>query len=363
MEIISLLEFLNNAKEVCGLEYHEFCCPVDILDLINEDEQFVKRIDMGVIYYLPKTLDQYTIIYGIDRIISLSLLLHAVCECYKKTSAKNDSAIRTIRSKYLLNNKKSKLRLSSAEQELYDKIINGERLSGREKESKMFTLLHNLWVKIKENKLQASHIFKMLQRIYVVTVESDGIPNRDLYYILHKKSPNLNQLALIKNYLKNIGIVNEWEDILSIFNNNSNDLSSFLKDYFVTKYSFSTYDSDKLYENFVNYFDTMLQYMSEDVLIAKIRRSAALYRDILNINIDNEELKKALIQIKLHDGEDTYAYILSIYEDYIDNNMTESTLLEILSTIDEYLQNRLKSANNVNFNELIQYLNAFIACK
>ena len=35
----------------------------------------------------------------------------------------------------------------------------------------------------------------------------------------------------------------------------------------------------------------------------------------------------------------------------------------ILKTIDEYLQNRQNSGQNIEFNELIQYLNAFITCK
>ena len=56
-------------------------------------------------------------------------------------------------------------------------------------------------------------------------------------------------------------------------------------------------------------------------------------------------------------------YILNIYHDYLDNNITETTFLEILHTIDEYLKNRLRTPNNVTFNELINYLNTFITCK
>ena len=44
----------------------------------------------------------------------------------------------------------------------------------------------------------------------------------------------------------------------------------------------------------------------------------------------------------MHGGEDTYAYILNIYEDYEDNNISEATFLEILLTIDEYLKKRKK---------------------
>ena len=82
----------------------------------------------------------------------------------------------------------------------------------------------------------------------------------------------------------------------------------------------------------------MLQYMSEDVLMKKIKNSAKLYSDILNVSFANEKFRQALIQIKMHKGEDTYAYILNIYEDFVDENITETTFLEILATIDEYLK-------------------------
>ena len=88
-----------------------------------------------------------------------------------------------------------------------------------------------------------------------------------------------------------------------------------------------------------------------------------LYYNILNVNFGNENITKAFIEIKKHDGEDTYAYILDIYKDYIDGNISESIFIELLNTIDEYLNNRQKSGKNIDFNELIQYLNAFITYK
>ena len=103
--------------------------------------------------------------------------------------------------------------------------------------------------------------------------------------------------------------------------------------------------------------------MPRDVIMVKLKRSATLYLDLLNVNLSNEKLRNALIQIKMHNGDDTYAYILNVYEDYVDGNLSESTFLEILYTIDEYLRNRQKNPNNVAFNELVQYLNAFITCK
>ena len=363
MKVVNLLEFINNAHNLFTLNYAK-CSDklVNFLDLMTEDEQFTQKIDLGIIFVDQKSLDQYTIVDGLNRILSLSLLLHAVCECYKKTSAQNDKAIRTIRKKYLLSGGKSKLRLNEKDNELFNKIINGERLSGHEKATPMFKLLHNFWTQIKEEKLQAAKIFTMLKKIEVTLVETDNVSKRNLYYKLNS-SRKLNQIAFIEDFLRENGVEKIWQEIRDKYLPRENDVILFLKDFFVTKFNYKKFNPERLYESFVNYFETMMQYMPEDILMNKMKRSAALYSNILNVNILNDAIKQALIKIKMHSGEDTYAYILDVYEDYVENNISEVTFIEILNTIDEYLKNRQETGKNIEFNELIQYLNAFITCK
>lgn len=312
METVNLLEFLNKAKDLYTLDY-AVCDDelVNFLDLMTEDETFTKKIDLGIIYLHQRNLEQYTIIDGLNRLLSLSLLLHAVCECYKKTSAKNDKAIRTIRSKYLLDGSKTKLRLPEEEQIIFEKILFGDKLSGKEKKSPLFILLHNFWTQIKEEKLQAANIFQMLNKIIVYIVDTENVSKRDLFYSLNKGNSKLNQLLLIEDYLKSLGILNEWDSLKRIYTNDT-DIIQFFKDFFITKFNFKEFDSTRFYEIFVNYFETMLQYMSEDALMKKIKNSAKLYSDILNVSFANEKFRQALIQIKMHKGEDTYAYILNI---------------------------------------------------
>ena len=363
MKVVNLLEFLNNAKDLFTLDYAK--CDntlVNFLDLMTEDEQFTQKIDLGIIFVNQKSLDQYTIVDGLNRILSLSLLLHAVCECYKKTTAQNDKAIKTIRKKYLLSGTRLKLRLNENSSVIYSKIINGERLSGHEKQSPMFILLHNFWSQIKEENLQAANIFTMLKKIFVTVVETNDVSKRNLYYKLNY-ARNLEQLLLIEDYLKENGIYEDWKFIRSKYFDRRDDIILFLKDFFVTKFNYKKFNPDRLYESFVNYFETMMQYMPEDVIIKKMRRSAALYYNILNVNFNNDNIKEAIINIKKSSGEDTYAYILEVYEDFVDGNISESTFIEILNTIAEYLKNRKNTDNNIAFNELIQYLNAFITCK
>ena len=363
MKTVNLLEFLNNTKDLFTLDYAKCDSKlVNFLDLMTEDEQFTQKIDLGIMFAERKSIDQYTIVDGLNRILSLSLLLHAVCECYKKTTAQNEKAIKTIRKKYLFNGSKLKLRLGEKDSIIYSKIINGERLSGKEKQSGMFQLLHNFWSQIKEEKLQAAHIFTMLKKIYITLVETNGVSRRNLYYKLNS-SRKLNQILLIEDYLKEMGISQFWNNIQNKYFSKEDDLILFLKDFFVTKFNYKKFNADRLYESFINYFETMLQYLPEDAIIKKMKHSAALYYDILNVNFRSDAVKNAFINIKKASGEDTYAYILEIYEDFTDGSISESTFIEILNTIAEYLNNRKISENNISFNELIQYLNAFITCK
>ena len=364
MEVVNLLKFLNNVHDLYTLDVSR--CNremVNFLDLMIEDEQFTRSIDLGLVYLHQRTMDQYTIVDGLSRIVSLSLLLHAICECYKQTTYQNKKAIKTIRSKYLFSGSKLKLHLQEEDAEIYSKIINGERLSGKEKSTPMFILLHNFWTQIKEEKLQAGSIFKMLQKINIVLVDTDEVSKRDLYYRLNKNNRKINQITLIDNYLKENGVLEVWEEIKSSYCVEKDDIILFLRDFFLTKFNYKKFNPERLYESFVNYFETMMLYVSEDVLMNNIKRSAMLYYNMLNVNFKNEDIRHAFINIKRHNGVDTYPYILNVYEDYYTGNITESIFLEILGTIDEYLKNRMVSGKNIDFNELVQYLNSLISFK
>lgn len=364
MKVVNLLEFLNTTRQLNALEFAK--CDrelVNYLDLMTEDEQFTRSINLGIIYLNQSASNQFTIVDGLNRIVSLSLLLHAVCECYKKTTAQNDKAIKTIRSKYLIRGEKPKLKLSSQEDEIYNKILNGERLSGNEKSKPLFRLLHNFWSQIKEEKLQAAKIFKMLQKVKVTIVETDEVSKRDLYYQLNTPLRELNQIDLIDDYMKSNNLEEIWSSIKKIYGNRKDDITLFLKDFFVTKFNYKHFNPSRLYESFVNYYETMTEYIPKEKVAEQMRSSAILYFDILNVDFDNKEIQKAFINIKKHSGEDTFAYILNVYEDYVKEKISRSIFVEILNTIDEYLKNRLNSGKNIDFNELIHYLNTFIACK
>ncbi|MCQ2754403.1 MAG: hypothetical protein MJ231_05065, partial [bacterium] len=246
---------------------------------------------------------------------------------------------------------------------VYEKILSQERLSGKEKDTPMFRLLHAFWSQIKADKLQACKIFKMLDKVVVTIVESGSVSHRDLYYELNKNNYDINQLLLIKDYMQEICCINYWDDFKAVFNGNIDDINNFFKNFFVTKFSFKEFSPKRLYEIYVNYVVTMSRYNSAEEIFKKLINSAKLYYDILNVNFKNEVIKNELIKIKLNNGEDTYAYLLNISQDFYDNAITEATFIEILQTVNEYLEKRKNSPTDVPFNDLINYLNVFITCK
>ena len=363
MKKVNLLDFLNSTEALYALDCAQSVNGLlDFLNSVSYDEQFIEEIDFGVVFLQQKDYQKYYIVDGLKRILSVSLLLHAVCECYKKTTPRNEKAIATIRKKYLIKGSKFKLKLSGDEDDVYKKIINGERLSGKEKESASFKLLHSFWSNIKEHQLQAANIFKMLDKITITICEADDVNPRDLYYKINENN-EVNQILLIEDYLREKGCIKQWQNICDKYFMQNNDMFLFFKDFFVTKFNLKNYNPDKIYINFKNYFETMRKYSEPSHVMEKLEYYVKNYFDIINVNFANDFIKKEFIQIKKHNGEDTYAYVLDVYSDYKEKNIPEETFIDILKTINEYLINRQTNENNVDFNELIQYLNAFIAYK
>ena len=72
------------------------------------------------------------------------------------------------------------MKLPQEAQIIYNKIIFGERLSGKEKDSQMFKLLHSFWTQIKEEKLQAAAQALVLQAREMAQAENDEQEPEDI---------------------------------------------------------------------------------------------------------------------------------------------------------------------------------------
>ena len=66
MIVVNLLEFLNSIKTLNALDYAKCSANlVNFLDLLAEEEQFTRRIDIGVMYLQQVDSNKYTVVDGL----------------------------------------------------------------------------------------------------------------------------------------------------------------------------------------------------------------------------------------------------------------------------------------------------------
>lgn len=362
MNYYKVLDYLENTGHLHALDFSKKCVYSSkmsnyIFDLFD----ISVRHCVGVVYTKPIKPGEHYVVDGLSRLITISLFLLAVCECWKNTTERNDLFIKKIKSKYLLRNDRPKLILSGTANKVYESLMLGERISGRDKKTILFCTYHEYWTKLKLGNYDIKDIMDKLENMYMynAVIESDNV--RDFYYTLNSDNAKLNQVALIRDFLKENDASYEWAEIEQLFYNNKDYLMLFLRDYLITKYKSNKIPYNAYYTVFKDYVLKLKKYKPVAKIVEKMHESAITYNNILSVEIPDEEIKNKFVQIKFNEGDDTYAYLLEIYEDYLDKNITKETFLEILTAINEYLANRKeKSGLRGNFNDLISDLNKLI---
>jgi len=358
MDNYRVLDFFENTGHLHALEYAKRCVYSAKLSNYMFDLFDIKEKEcLGVVYTKPIKPGEHFIVDGLSRLVAVSLFLLAICECWKNTTERNELLIRKIRAKYLLRNDRPKIILTGKANKVYESLMLGERLSGREKRTVLFCTYHEYWTKLKLGNYELKDIMDKLDNLYLYDCDLGSTETRDFYFMLNADSPKLDQVALIRDFLKENDASYEWSEIEQLFYNNKDYLMMFLRDYLITKYKSTKIPYNGYYTVLKDYVKNLKKYKPVCKIIEKMHESAVTYNNLLSIEIPDEDIKNKFVEIKFNKGDDTYAYLLEIYEDYQDGNISKETFLEILTAINEYLANRVNSGAKSNFNDLIADLN------
>ena len=362
METYKVLDFLENTGHLYALDYAKRCMySAKLSNFVFDLFDVSERGNIGIVYTRPIKPGEHLLVDGLSRLVSLSLFLLAVCECWKNTSERNEIMIRKIRAKYLLRNDRPKIILTGKANKIYESLMLGERISGRDKKSILFCIYHEYWTKLKLGTLSIKDILEKLNTLYLFNFVLETDDTRGFYYILNADNPNLNQIGLIRDYLKANDALYEWSEIEQLFYNNKEYLLMFLRDYLVTKYKKAKIPYNAYYVVLKDYVQKLKPYKHVAKIVEKMHESAVTYNNLLSIEIPDEDIKNKFVAIKFNNGDDTYAYLLEIYEDYLDGNITKETILEILTAVNEYLIDRNSSnVKSSDFNDLIADLNKLL---
>ena len=359
---LNLIELLNNSQALYSTEYFGgYEVPADLLEIIIESLTLKQPIFNGFIFLQKKDDNKFIVVDGMKRLITLSLLLYAICECFKYTSEKNAFAINLIKQIYLFNKSKTKIQLSGYEQYIYEKLINHQDMNYEEKQHPMFITLHDFWAKIKMNNIPASKLFNAIKRISSLTCIYDtcDFHNRELYQSLNSNNQNAKeQLLLIDNFIKEFAktqeALNIWDEIIQMFKHADMVLKMkyFFCDYLAIQKNGIMPKLNEIYASFKNYFLKMTHSGLNTVdLFKSIKVYAGYYIKISTANFENKLIRQSIETIKKNNMYETFPYLLEVMDDYENKRISPETLFELLNNVILFIAEQRSGniQNNINF--------------
>lgn len=374
--IINVSEILSNAKNFSSAGFSvgysfDKNKAAEYFDELLRNSTFSSPIFSGILIFKQSQdrIDEFTIIDGLQRLTTISLLLCALCEAYKGTSQNNEDARSKIFNRYLVNNNIPKLNLTGEDNNIYKKILFSEWLIDKEVEHNLVQTYQGFLDKIKQNRISGTELFKILSKIQFMIVITDDvqIPVRDLYQVLNQ-SKNESQVNLIYDFIehKDKSSIVVWEKIIESFGNKKYLLENFIKDFLMTRTNEEINNKNALYNNFRNYYYQIAKYQDTKTIIDNIYKYAKYYLKILNADFDTPEIKEQITILNEHNAKEAYPYLMEVLDDLENDHINKGAFINILMMINLFIKSQQETsfANvNIDFTKLSKELNKMLIIK
>lgn len=363
---IGLLDFLmNKAHHISVLncssayEYIE-----DLFQKVLTASCCDTEVNLGIVYLKRLSNNNYLLIDGKRRLLSLMLLLKVISECQGEISEELSLIANQINSRYLKFASEVKLQMFGLEKTVYEKIINNEPLSYNEKQTSIYTAYDIFKENIKELELTIEQFYELFDRIKVNVVYIDSYNDRDIFYTVNKDLRPLNQLMLIKSYLAESHHAGLVDNLYFLFGYKESVFVSFLQSYLSPKFNRIITEHNSVYDYFVKYIETVKKYQSFEDIITSITKTAKIYKKMYNAEFTDPDIRNMFIKLVANDGKDTFSYLLELCEDYENKYLSKKTLLEIGRIINTYIWERKNKSSifhdHFDFNQIVKELNQII---
>lgn len=370
--IISVSDILNNAANLISAGFsagYNF-------DDINAAEYFDELIESATqpspifsgIMIMQKAGEDFTVIDGLQRLTTISLLLCALCESYKGTSKNNEDARSKIFTRFLLSGKEPKLKLLNKEHEIYRKIILSLQLNKKEKENNLYTAYQGFLEKIKDHKIPGTKLFKLAAKIQfmVIVTDQSEISARDLYQSLNVNK-DMSQVNLISDYFSQkdskAGAI--WRKTTDVYKAQGveNVLEDFIRDFLVIQNDGRIPNVNALYTNFKSYFVKMSKYQDMVTIAENISQYSQYYLKIVNAQFDDEKICEQIKILNENNGKDAYPYLMEVLDDLENGHIDIDVFLDILKMINSFVVQRQSdplSNMTIDFASLSKELNKML---
>lgn len=317
------------------------------------------------ILVIEQSGDTFTIIDGAQRITTLNLLLFALCQTYKSTSKKNDEAGNKILNRFLHNNNKPKLKLGGEDNIVFEKIILSKDLDEQDKYHNLYLTYKAFLSKIKERKITANKLFKIISTVQFMLVLTDKtkISARELYQVVNNRSDS--QLNLISDFIRyqdELALLT-WNKIAEMLNSSNKLLEAFIGDFLITRIDEAISNKNGLYNNFKIYFHKISKYQDAVTILNNMHKYAGYYLKIINADFASDAVKEQMRILNKHNGKDTYPYLMEVLDDLENSHIEEGAFINILMMINLFIKSReeLTISNvSIDFSSLSKELNKML---
>lgn len=368
-EILSKVQSISSAGFSAGYSFDEINAS-EFFDEVVENASFPSPIFSGILI-LEKSGDNYTIIDGLQRITTINLLLCALCDRYKNTSAKNDEAKNKIMQRFLTHEGEPKLNLITNEQKIYKKILFGKKLTKTELQSNLAKSYNEFLDRIKKHKISGTELFRIISKIQfmLITVEKSEIPIRELYQALNtnKDKPQINLISdFISQKDAESGLV--WAKTLKKYKELGDEslIESFIVDFLTIQNDGKVPNKTALYNNFKSYYIRISKYLTAEVIIDNMCKYAQNYLKILKSSFDDFQIKKQMIVLNENNGQDAYPYLMEVMDDLDNGHINKEVFSDILTMINSFVLNRQEESFaevTLDFASLSKELNKMLVLK
>lgn len=342
-EILSAAKNLFSAGFSLGYSFDEVNASEYFEELI-ENESVPAPIFSGILI-LEQSGDNYTIIDGLQRLTTISILLCALCEIYKGTTQNNEDSRTKVLNRFLIYDNDSKLKIGSDDQEIYKKILFSHELNDEEKENNLFKTYNCFLEKVKEHRISGTKLFKIISKIQFMTIITDKteVSAGDLYQTLNANKDK-SQVNLISDFIikKDVQAGMVWKETIDQYKilGLQDLLADFIKDFLNIQNEGKIVDKNILYNYFKSYFVKLLQYRKTPEIIENLCKYAQFYLKIINADFGDEEIKNQIIVLNKNNGKEAYPYLMEVLEDLENGHIDRNVFLDIIKMLNTFILQR-----------------------
>lgn len=373
--IKSVSEILSNAQKLTCAEFSDSYNFDDTnageyFDEMIREAAYASPIFSGIII-MEQSGKKFTVIDGLQRLITISLLLCALCETYKNTSEKNEEAKNKIFERFLIHKKEPKLRLKGEQRDIYKKILFCGEMSESESSSNLALTYKCFLNKIRELAISGTEFYKIISKIQFmfVLIDKSEVSIKELYQTLNLNKDK-SQINLILSFIGQKCSSREimWQKTLLAYQcSGIEDLfESFIKDFLIIQNDGKTSNKNALFNSFKSYFAKMSNYQNDIQIIETLCKYSQYYLKIIKADFEDEAIREQINTLNQNRGKDAYPYLMEVLDDLANGLIDSEVFLNILTMINSFLQQREENALanvTISFASLSKEINKMLILK